>query len=40
MIVEVLDGLASGSNDNSAVEAAIREKVGELCARFPIYPGQ
>lgn len=40
MIVEVLDGLASGSNDNSAVEAAIRQKVGELCARFPIYPGQ
>lgn len=40
MIVEVLDGLASRSNDNSAVEAAIREKVGELCARFPIYPGQ
>lgn len=40
MIVEVLDGLASGSKDNSAVEAAIREKVGELCARFPIYPGQ
>jgi len=40
MIVEVLDGLASGSNDNSAVEAAIREKVGELCARFPIYLGQ
>ncbi len=40
MIVEVLDGLASGSNDNSAVQAAIREKVGELCARFPIYPGQ
>jgi len=40
MIVEVLDGLASGSNDNSAVEAATREKVGELCARFPIYLGQ
>ena len=39
MIVEVLDGLASGSNDNSAVEAKIRKQVGELCARFPIYPG-
>lgn len=39
MIVEVLDGLASGSNDNSAVEAAVRKRVGELCARFPIYPG-
>lgn len=40
MIVEVLDGLASGSNDNSSVEAGVREKVGELCARFPIYSGQ
>lgn len=39
MIVEVLDGLASGSNDNSAVEAIVRKRVGELCARFPIYPG-
>ena len=39
MIVEVLDGLASGSNDNSSVEAGVRKKVGELCARFPIYPG-
>ena len=39
MIVEVLDGLASGSNDNSAVEAKVRKQVGELCARFPIYPG-
>jgi hypothetical protein len=35
----VLDGLASGSNDNSEVEAAVRKCVGELCARFPIYPG-
>ena len=40
MIVEVLDGLASDSNDNSSVEAGVRKKVGELCARFPIYPGQ
>ena len=39
MIVEVLNGLASGSNDNSAVEAVVRKRVGELCARFPIYPG-
>lgn len=39
MIVEVLDGLASGSNDNSAVEAVVRKRVGELCMRFPIYPG-
>ena len=39
MIVEVLNGLASGSNDNSAVEAVVRKRVGELCAHFPIYPG-
>ena len=39
MIVEVLDGLASKSNDNSAVEAVVRKRVGELCARFPIYLG-
>lgn len=39
MIVEVLDGLASGSNDNTAVEAGVRKRVEELCARFPIYPG-
>ena len=39
MIVDVLDGLASGANDNTWVEANIRKRVGELCARFPIYPG-
>jgi glycine hydroxymethyltransferase len=38
MIVEVLDGLASGSNDNSYVEQSVRARVSELCARFPIYP--
>ena len=39
MIVDVLDGLASGANDNTSVETKIRKRVGELCARFPIYPG-
>lgn len=38
MIVEVLDGLASGANDNSDVESAVRKRVEDLCARFPIYP--
>jgi len=38
MIVEVLDGLASGLNDNSSVEKAVRGRVSELCSRFPIYP--
>jgi glycine hydroxymethyltransferase len=39
MILEVLDGLvANGPEGNAAVEAAVREKVEALCARFPIYP--
>ena len=40
MIGEVLDGLASASNDNEDVENAVRIKVRDLCARFPIYPNQ
>jgi glycine hydroxymethyltransferase len=39
MIVEVLDGLAANGEDNSSVENAVREKVGSLCKRFPVYPG-
>jgi glycine hydroxymethyltransferase len=38
MIVEVLDGLAASNGDNSTVEAAVRIRIGELCARFPVYP--
>ena len=38
LIGEVLDGLASSSNDNSGVEAQVRQKVLELCKSFPIYP--
>jgi glycine hydroxymethyltransferase len=39
-IVEVVDGLAAnGEEGNGAVEAAVKAKVAELCARFPIYPG-
>ncbi len=38
LIVEVLDGLAAnGDAGNAAVEAAVRDKVGELTRRFPIY---
>ena len=38
-ITEVLDGLkANGPDGNGAVERAVREKVRDLCARFPIYP--
>ena len=38
MIVEVLDGLAADPNDNRATEARVRARVGQLCARFPVYP--
>jgi glycine hydroxymethyltransferase len=38
LIAEVLDGLAAKGDDNHAVEAAVRRKVGALCARFPVYP--
>ena len=36
-MTEVLDGLVANPEDNSAAEAAVREKVMALCARFPIY---
>ena len=39
-IVEVVDGLAAnGEAGNGTAEAAVRAKVADLCARFPIYPG-
>jgi glycine hydroxymethyltransferase len=38
-IVEVVDGLAAhGEGGNGEVEAAVKARVAELCARFPIYP--
>ena len=37
LIGDVLDGLASHPDDNSAAEAAARSEVAELCRRFPIY---
>ncbi|QQR40922.1 serine hydroxymethyltransferase [Devosia rhizoryzae] len=39
LIVEVLDGLRVANDDegNASVEAAVREKVKALTARFPIY---
>ena len=40
LILEVLDGLASGSNDNGAIELSVRRRVRDLCDRFPIYPHQ
>ena len=39
MIVEVVDGLAAnGADGNGDVEKAVRAKVADLCARFPLYP--
>jgi glycine hydroxymethyltransferase len=39
MIADVLDGLrANGQEGNGEVEAAVKARVRELCARFPIYP--
>jgi len=38
MINEVLDGLAAnGEEANATVEAAVKSRVIDLCARFPIY---
>ena len=37
LIGDVLDGLASNRNDNSDIEAKVRENVRELCRAFPIY---
>ena len=40
LIVEVVDGLAANGPDNNGdVEAAVKAKVADLCARFPIYEG-
>jgi glycine hydroxymethyltransferase len=39
LIVQVLDGLRINDRDgNTQVEAAVKERVRTLCARFPIYP--
>ncbi len=38
-IVEVVDGLAAhGETGNAEVEASVKARVADLCARFPIYP--
>jgi glycine hydroxymethyltransferase len=39
LIVEVLDGMAGRPEGDPETERRVRRKVGELCARFPIYPG-
>ncbi len=37
LILETLNGLQENPNDNSIVEAKVREQVKELCDNFPIY---
>ena len=37
LISQVLDGLAANPDNNSAVEGEVKQRVEELCARFPIY---
>jgi glycine hydroxymethyltransferase len=38
LIVEVVDAVAkNGEAGDAAVEASVRERVGDLCRRFPIY---
>ena len=40
LIAEVVEGLRkNGAEGDGQIEAHVRERVGELCARFPIYPG-
>ena len=38
LIADVLDALVDNRDDNSAAETTARERVGEMCRRFPIYP--
>ncbi|WP_432200528.1 serine hydroxymethyltransferase [Erythrobacter sp. W53] len=41
LIVEVVDGLAkNGPEGDAQVEESVRGRVAELCAQFPVYPGQ
>jgi len=37
LIGEVLDGLAATPENNGAIELRVRQRVAELCDRFPIY---
>ncbi len=37
LISDVLEHLAANPDDNSAAEGAAREKVADLCRRFPVY---
>ncbi len=41
LIAEVVDGLSkNGAEGDAAVEQSVRDRVSELCDRFPVYPGR
>ncbi len=41
MIVKVVEGMSrNGDEGDAQVEEGIRREVGELCAKFPVYPGR
>ena len=41
LIAEVADGLSSkGAEGDPAVEESVRDRVSELCDKFPVYPGR
>ena len=40
LIIEVIEGFAAGNGDNTKTETNVREKIGEMCRKFPVYPDQ
>ena len=41
LIAEVVDGLSKNGDDgDAAVEQSVRDRVSDLCDRFPVYPGR
>ena len=41
LICEVVDGLSrEGADGDASVEESVRDRVGALCAKFPVYPGR
>ena len=41
LIAEVVDGLSkNGAEGDAALEQSVRDRVSELCDRFPVYPGR
>ena len=41
LIAEVVEGSSSkGADGDPAVETSVRERVSELCDKFPVYPGR